>query len=175
MTGSTPRNYKTNPTKEYIEKKGLILKMRAEKMSYEAIGKVLNISKQRVHQVLKDYSSIGGNIAPGEYECVVCKTQENLQCHHKNFDSYDNRPSNLEWRCLKHHKEVHKGRERDNRFGDEQMGVGKFIGFRIQELDFELLRKQAIKQDLPVSTIIRRVLKSWLKKEISKLKGGENK
>jgi len=50
------------------------------------------------------------------------------------------------------------------------MNKNKFIGFRIQELDFELLRKQAIKQDLPVSTIIRRVLKSWLKKELRGLK-----
>jgi len=50
------------------------------------------------------------------------------------------------------------------------MNKNKFIGFRIQELDFELLRKQAIKQDLPVSTIIRRVLKSWLEKELRGLK-----
>ena len=49
------------------------------------------------------------------------------------------------------------------------MNKNKFIGFRIQELDFELLRKQAIKQDLPVSTIIRRVLKKYLVKEIIKL------
>jgi len=50
------------------------------------------------------------------------------------------------------------------------MNKNKFIGFRLQELDFELLRKQAIKEDLPVSTIIRRVLKNWLKKEIRSLK-----
>ena len=49
------------------------------------------------------------------------------------------------------------------------MNKNKFIGFRLQEIDFELLRKQAIKEDLPVSTIIRRVLKNWLKKEIIKL------
>ena len=45
----------------------------------------------------------------------------------------------------------------------------KFITFRFTQLDYEQLRKQAIKQDLPVSTIIRRVLKSWLEKEIIKL------
>ena len=50
------------------------------------------------------------------------------------------------------------------------MNKNKFIGFRLQEIDFELLRKQAIKEDLPVSTIIRRVLKNWLKKEIKKIK-----
>ena len=45
----------------------------------------------------------------------------------------------------------------------------KFITFRFTQIDFELLRKIAIKEDLPVSTIIRRVLKKYLAKEIIKL------
>jgi len=50
------------------------------------------------------------------------------------------------------------------------MNKDKMIFFRLQQLDYEYLRKIAIKQDLPVSTIIRRVLKSWLKKELRGLK-----
>ena len=49
------------------------------------------------------------------------------------------------------------------------MNKDKMIFFRLQQLDYEQLRKIAIKQDLPVSTIITRVLKKYLAREIIKL------
>lgn len=164
MTGSIPRNYKINPTKDYIEKKELILKLRAEKLSYHKIGKALGISRQRVHQILKDYNSNGGNIAPGEYKCVECGVKENLQCHHKNFDSYDNRKSNLEWLCIRCHRKKHIGRASDC-LGDRCTPRKNVVCTRLQDLCFEALRKQAEREDTTISAIARRILRESINKK----------
>ena len=49
------------------------------------------------------------------------------------------------------------------------MNKTKFIGFRLQELDFEYLRKMAIKNKITVSDMIRTILKVWLKRELKNL------
>ena len=96
------------------DRKALILKLRAQKLSYEQIGEILEISKQRVHQIFKTYNT-SSDIPKTIHKCVVCGNEEFLECHHKDFDSYNHKSSNLEWRCVKHHKLIHKGRKCEER------------------------------------------------------------
>jgi len=37
-----------------------------------------------------------------EKKCAVCGIRDKLEVHHKNGNPFDNRLSNLEWRCPKH-------------------------------------------------------------------------
>jgi len=53
------------------------------------------------------------------------------------------------------------------------MILNKRINLRIQDLDFELLRKEARRQFVPLSELLREILKDWLKKELKKLEGGK--
>lgn len=41
-------------------------------------------------------------------ECDLCGTRENLGIHHRNFDHYDNEPSNLQVLCVGCHMSLHK-------------------------------------------------------------------
>ena len=42
-----------------------------------------------------------------QHECRICKSTEELQCHHISIDYLDNRPSNVVWLCTKCHSQVH--------------------------------------------------------------------
>lgn len=59
--------------------------------------------------VLKQLETIGEI----EHKCVQCGATENLQCHHKNLDFFNNSPSNIEWRCSKCHADIHSKIESD--------------------------------------------------------------
>lgn len=85
---------------------------RGKKWSYVKIGNELGITKQRVHQIYKDYYSIGISgtkrtklVAELGGVCRVCGSEENLEIHHIVNIGKDNSLKNLKLLCRKHHTE----------------------------------------------------------------------
>lgn len=44
----------------------------------------------------------------GEKKCCECGSTDNIELHHKDCNPFNNDPRNLEWRCKRHHAEIHK-------------------------------------------------------------------
>jgi len=90
----------------------IIKKLRQERYSYREIGEKLGISKQRVHQVFRNY-----NTSPYKNDkfkeivlkyvgnsCKECGSKENLEIHHIDGNRNNNKFNNLERLCRKCHR-----------------------------------------------------------------------
>ena len=96
----------------------LMQKMVKDRYTYGEIGKVLGITKQRVHQVLKNYSTVPWNrnktLAYGIYRallnspCGACGSRKKLEVHHIDGNRNNNAISNLIRFCRSHHMEMEK-------------------------------------------------------------------
>lgn len=94
----------------------LIRKMVEERLTYEEIGKVFNISKQRVHQLFKNYTTAPYHKKGLKHEwtfllgrpCEVCDDKEKIAIHHRDGDRNNNNPDNLQSLCKEHHSEAEK-------------------------------------------------------------------
>lgn len=96
-----------------IDKKSLILELRNQKKSYQEIGEILGISKQRVHQILLFYRPVPRavrkqTIGRDKSKCVACGSKKNLEIHHINGDTKDNSKMNLITLCRKCHNKIDK-------------------------------------------------------------------
>ena len=84
-----------------------IIKLRKKRWTYQEIGEELHISKQRVHQLYKNYTTIREgkeNIKKALGGCCeICGNTEFLEIHHKKGRS--NNINNLQLFCRKHHRE----------------------------------------------------------------------
>lgn len=54
--------------------------------------------------------------------CVVCKKTGYLEVHHRDHNSHNNHPKNLEWRCRKHHLAIHGKRAQSKTWMDGKGG-----------------------------------------------------
>ena len=94
----------------------LIKKMVKERLTYEEIGKVFGISKQRVHQVFKNYTSAPYHQEHQKHKwlfligrpCEICGNKVKIEIHHKDGNRNNNNPDNLQSLCKKHHSEAEK-------------------------------------------------------------------
>lgn len=84
--------------------------------TYEQVGEVLGISKQRVHQIYNKKYFCSNHFAAirhyilerDDFKCQFCFKSKNIQVHHLNKVNTDNKPSNLMTLCqLCHHKLHH--------------------------------------------------------------------
>ena len=105
-----------------MNRKEIIQKLRSEKYTFQQIGNLLGISRQRVHQIFNhkwDY----GFCRPYEFArknvCVLCgrtkekvaensKSKSRLHVHHLDNDNKNNDPNNLVTLCCQCHSEVHR-------------------------------------------------------------------
>jgi len=95
----------------------IIIELREKRWTYQEIGDTLKISRQRVHQIYKNYTPVPWNkkerdgvmVALGS-KCKVCKTTRNLEIHHKNGRT-NNKKKNLVLLCRKHHREKETKRQ----------------------------------------------------------------
>jgi len=94
-----------------ISKKLLIKELRNQKKSYKEIGDILHISKQRVHQIYKNYQATDKKIRREIIErdgkkCTICNSFLKIEVHHIDGDKKNNKKSNLITLCRKCHIKV---------------------------------------------------------------------
>lgn len=83
---------------------------RDKKMTYQEIADELGVSRQRVHQVYKDYKPTDHYILKKVYrlhgyKCVICGKTKNIEVHHLDGVKTNNEIINLSPLCRKHHRE----------------------------------------------------------------------
>lgn len=92
------------------DRKALILKLYNERYSYTDIAKIIGVSKQRIHQIITDYTTQPNrsidNIRYFSNKCAICKKETTI-IHHIDTDSLNNNPKNLLSVCEKCHKKIH--------------------------------------------------------------------
>lgn len=98
---------------ETLIKKDYIFVAVNKGMSYEAIGKELGISKQRVHQIYKDYRTHYPDRVNEflkilrEKPCDLCGSTKNIHIHHKDGNREHNGVDNLMILCNSCHGKIH--------------------------------------------------------------------
>jgi len=115
----------------------IIKELRKQKKTYKEIGEILDITKQRVHQIFKDYRG-GPNpkkiIQIKEEQgnrCVLCDSKKNLEIHHINGIKRDNKKENLVCLCRKCHlridandRAILPARKQERKFYDDDFYKG---------------------------------------------------
>jgi len=96
-----------------MDRKTIINELRIQRKTYQEIGDILGITKQRVHQIYKDYVKTYQHIKAkvkdrDSYQCVICGSTENLEVHHINGIKKDNHLENLVTLCRKCHHKIEK-------------------------------------------------------------------
>lgn len=78
--------------------------------SYSEIGRILGVSRQRVHQVIKNYKNIGKKNRESFYEkfdkCKICCNPA-IALHHIDKDNTNDKPENLIPVCKDCHYKLH--------------------------------------------------------------------
>lgn len=97
----------------YMDRIIEIAKLRSELKTYKEIGQILGLSKQRVHQVLKQIRGDNPNrkevLERDDHQCTICDSKEDLVVHHINGRNIENPDSfgNLATVCTKCHIKIH--------------------------------------------------------------------
>lgn len=91
----------------------IIQELRNQRKTYKEIAEILGISKQRVHQIYKEYKSIKPYIIKevkkrDNYQCAICDGEAKLEVHHINGIRKDNHRDNLVTLCRKCHIRIEK-------------------------------------------------------------------
>ena len=95
-----------NKKAERQNRKDQFKKMFEGGMTYQEIADTHGVSRQRVHQVIREYDTVKPAIAK-KYKkdsCELCGTTERLTIHHKDKNWRNNDPNNLQTVCFPCHK-----------------------------------------------------------------------
>lgn len=93
--------------------KELIIKTYKFTNSQSKTAKQLNISRQRVHQVIKGYKNFGISGRDKKYKlawkdrCQICFKNPTVALHHKDFNNLNDKPENLISVCKDCHYRLH--------------------------------------------------------------------
>ena len=92
-----------------------IIKTYKKLHSYSATARVFNISRQRVHQIVKKYNNFGKHSRLKKYrkklfekKCAICKKVDATILHHIDFDNKNDATENLQPVCKQCHILLHK-------------------------------------------------------------------
>jgi len=92
-----------------------IIKTYKKLHSYSATARVFNISRQRVHQIVKKYTKHGKHGRLKKYKknlfgkkCFICKKVNSTILHHIDFDNKNDVAENLQPVCTQCHILLHK-------------------------------------------------------------------
>lgn len=96
--------------------KVLILELRRKNHTQVQIAEIMGVSRQRIHQILKDYIS-GGYRSRKKLRilnggCKICHEKATI-LHHIDHNSHNNKLKNLLPVCIKCHHRLHRGDKRD--------------------------------------------------------------
>jgi len=96
-----------------IDRKILIGELRTQRKTFGEIGSILKISRQRVHQIYKDYRTTPEYIKQkirqrDDNRCLICNSPQTLEVHHINGIKMDNAATNLATLCRKCHHRIEK-------------------------------------------------------------------
>jgi 5-methylcytosine-specific restriction endonuclease McrA len=85
--------------------------LRSHRWTYAQIGQLLGISRQRVHQVLKNYTQVDPHLlarvrAIQGHACVICDSHEHLEVHHIDGQRTNNAIENLATLCRSCHYRI---------------------------------------------------------------------
>lgn len=100
-----------NQTESKIDK---IKSLYASLNSYSKVGKIMGISRQRIHQIVKDYNNFGRTYKRKEIydsawrdNCSICNNKTDV-LHHKDFNNKNDNKDNLMPLCSNCHYKIHK-------------------------------------------------------------------
>jgi 5-methylcytosine-specific restriction endonuclease McrA len=96
--------------KEWKKKKDKIISMRESGMTLDAIGKVFNVSRQRIKQIVTpNYSYYYKQVVKDrdKNKCQMCGKKETLHVHHLDRDTFNNKHDNLITLCKECHTKIH--------------------------------------------------------------------
>lgn len=85
--------------------------------SYTIVAEKVKLSKQRIHQIVKNYHNFGYQGREKLYRktwkpiCELCNNKTKV-LHHKDFDNTNDTIENLQSLCGKHHAQAHKAHNR---------------------------------------------------------------
>jgi 5-methylcytosine-specific restriction endonuclease McrA len=91
-------------------RKEVIYELRLRGLSFKEISKTLGVSRQRIHQIYKDYRITPTRerrvaIDLASNRCVVCGSKKNIEIHHLDEDTNNNEQCNLMVLCRNcHHR-----------------------------------------------------------------------
>lgn len=87
--------------------------------TYQQIADVYNVSKQRIHQVLKNYTTFRNQSIKkkmGIENCQICNISSDyssLNLHHKDGNSSNNNTGNLQVVCARCHRIIHSSKPKE--------------------------------------------------------------
>ncbi len=95
----------------------LISQLRKKEHTYADIGRIVGVSRQRIHQILNKYTTRGYLSKKmkkfRDKGCGICRGKA-IMLHHIDRNSHNNDIKNLLPVCLKCHGELHKGEKYKN-------------------------------------------------------------
>jgi len=98
-----------------------IIDLRLKGLSYAGIGRLIGLSRQRVHQILTEYDTtvyhkLRRFILKRDKTCQRCGSPLNPHIHHIDDNAANNNPNNLLVLCASCHKMAHHGTDVHDQF-----------------------------------------------------------
>lgn len=97
-----------------MDKETYIKELYKQGFSYTEIGSRLGVSRQRIHQILRDYHNTGRQNRLEKYRdwgpCKVCEDNVAKDLHHIDFNNSNDEIENLIQVCKSCHYKLHTGR-----------------------------------------------------------------
>ena len=142
--------------------KKIVEELRKQGWTYQKIALKLNVSKQRIHQIIKNYYNTGRQDRKKLYrdfgDCKECGEFKAEILHHKDFNNENDEIDNLIALCQKCHYKKHTNSNRNIR--------NFHIQFDLEQ--FKDLRTMAAVKDVPVSELIKQAVAEFLKRNMKK-------
>ena len=98
-----------------MDRKQKLIELRNKGYSYTQIGRLFDISSQRVHQILSGYKNNQelslvrqGIFERDKFQCQKCEATNDLLLHHLDKNNKNNNPRNLITLCGKCHLNLHR-------------------------------------------------------------------
>jgi len=91
--------------------KSYVLELSKQGFSYQEIATQSGVSRQRIHQIVKNYRNTGRKGRETKYRdmgiCEICKKQTAILLHHKDLNNSNDDISNLQRLCSVCHLKQH--------------------------------------------------------------------
>ena len=94
-----------------MNRKNIIINLYRQGNTYSQIGIIFGISRQRIHQIIRNISSRGYQgeriLRRDNYQCQFCFNNKKLEIHHLDQNRKNNKDTNLLVLCQECHRKLH--------------------------------------------------------------------